>query len=496
MKRRICLLISLVMLCTVFLSACNDRTDNGGKDNSETVSIEDGLYVPDIPERNYDGRTFTFLTCGVNADADSEMVYNQDGNEKIATVVNDAIAERNRLVAERLNVEIKEQYVVDTGRKNSEFANTVRTDVSAGAYEYQVIVPCIYDGATLAASGYLYDLLGIPYLNMSQPWWDQTFNEELTINNKLYFTVGDLGTINKSATAAMMFNKNLIEQYDLDNPYELVKEKKWTMDRAFEMAKSISSDDNNDGKIDYNDSMGWSGQLDDMWGLFYASGEKIGSIGSDGYPILTMYNERSTGVIDKMLELVQDKNHYISANDYFDQAQWPAELTIKPFIEGRCLFFSALVMHTSELKEMEDDFGVLPLPMYNDSQDSYHSLINPWVGNCFAVPVSVNEGELEFIGIVLEALGAESRNHVYEAYYEVALKYQNTRDDDSIDMLDTIFTSRGCDIGIIYAWGGLDVELQNMAYKTPGSFTSTYEAVKGMAESQLKTTVDFYKDLD
>jgi ABC-type glycerol-3-phosphate transport system substrate-binding protein len=500
MKKLICLSLVLVLAATVLLSSCNDApAEESSTDTSESSNFKDGKYVAEIPDNlDFGGRTFTFLTCGVNAEHDSEIVYTEDtGSENLSEKVNEAIKERNRLVEELLNIEIKENYILDPRRKNSEFANMVRTGVEAGFSDYQVVVPCIYDGATLAAGGYLYDLNNdIPHLNMSQPWWDQTFNEELTINNKLYFTVGDIGVINKSSTSALMFNKQLIEQYDLENPYDLVRENKWTMDKAFSMAKTISIDENQDGKITYVDSMGWSGQLDDMWSLFYASGEKIASTGSDGYPELTMYNQRSVNVIDKMLELVQDKNHYFSANDYFNEAQWPTTLTIKPFLEGRCLFFSAGVKATDDLRDMEDDFGVIPKPMYDETQGRYYSLINPWTSTCFAVPKSVDADDMEYVGIVLEALSAESKNLVHPAYYDIALKYQRTRDDDSTEMLDTIFTSRGCDLGIIYAWGGLDIALQELASQNPGTFTSTYQSKADKAENELEQTVNFYKNIE
>lgn len=498
MKKFISLTLCLVFFSTLFLVSCDEEIVGTSTDNTVSITSGDGKHVASIPEKDYGGKVITFLTCGPNAEHESEIIFNtyeDGGDETMAKVVNEAIAERNNEVEALLNVKIEEQYVFDGTRKNGAFANKIRLDAAAGLGDYQVIVPCIYDGATLAAEGLLYDLKkDIDYLDMSQPWWDQTFNEELTINDKLYFTVGDIGIVNKEATAVLFFNKNLITEYSLDNPYELVKDQKWTLDTVTEMAKKISSDDNQDGIINYNDSMGWSGQLDDMWHLFYGAGEKIASIGSDGYPILTMYSERSSNVIDDMLALVQDDEHYISANDYWDDAQWPSTLTIRPFLEGRCLFFSALISSSNNLADMDDDFGIVPVPTYEEGQD-YHSLINPWVGNCFAIPANASVDEdKEFVGIVLEAMGASSKNILQPAFYDVALKYQNIRDDDSIEMLEMIFESRGCDLGIIFAWGKLDLKLQDLAAAAPGTFASTYESVKDTAQSELKATVDFFKE--
>ena len=503
MRKTIILLVMISLLSALTLMGCTDTPsplDESKGDISGSGDNVEGVYTADIPsDLDFEGRAFTFLTCGAQESLPSEVVYNDpDRNtENLTERVNEAVLERNRLIEELLNIEIKEIYIFDAARRNSIFANTVRSGAQAGLSEYEVIVPCIYDGATLAADGYLYDLnRDIPYLNMEQPWWEQTFNEELTINGKLYFTVGDIGTANKAASSAIMFNKRLIEEHELDNPYTLVKEKKWTMDKAFSMAKTISFDDDQDGRITWRDTMGWSGQTDDMKAFFYASGEKIARRGADGYPEIAMYNSRSVDVLDKMLSLVQDKGHYISADDYFHESKWPAELTRKPFLEGRCLFFSGVVKSTDYMRDMEDDFGILPEPLFNDTQDRYYSLINPWTGNCFAVPKSVNLRDLEFVGIVLEALGAESKNILHPAYYDVALKYQRTRDEESIEMLDIIFSTRGCDLGMIYGWGGLDAILKQLISQSPGTFASAYQAKEDMAQTQLEKTIGFFKQND
>jgi hypothetical protein len=221
MKKAICIALGLLMLSTVFLSACDEK--GTGKVTSGSVSTtSNGLNVADVPIQDYGGKTLTFLTCGVNQAYESEIVYNEE-LEKMSTVVNEAIQRRNQVVEERFNVEIKETYVYDLKRKNGEFVKAIRNNAAAGTNDFQVVVPCIYDGATLAASGLLHDLYSVPYLSMSKPWWDQAFNKELTINNKLYFTVGDIGVINKGATAALMFNKQLIKDHNLENPYDLVR---------------------------------------------------------------------------------------------------------------------------------------------------------------------------------------------------------------------------------------------------------------------------------
>ena len=96
-------------------------------------------------------------------------------------------------------------------------------------------------------------------------------------------------------------------------------------------------------------------------------------------------------------------------------------------------------------------------------------------------------------GITLEVMGAVSKNILATAYYDVALQYQKTRDDDTVRMLEIIFNSRGCDLGTIYKWGLLDNLLHELITMPRGSFASQYEAKAAAAQSAMEETINFYK---
>jgi hypothetical protein len=71
--------------------------------------------------------------------------------------------------------------------------------------------------------------------------------------------------------------------------------------------------------------------------------------------------------------------------------------------------------------------------------------------------------DTERIGVIVEALCAESYKKVVPAYYDVALKFKGTRDQESIAMLDMIVNSRIFDFGYVYdAWAGAAFIIQNL----------------------------------
>ena len=97
----------------------------------------------------------------------------------------------------------------------------------------------------------------------------------------------------------------------------------------------------------------------------------------------------------------------------------------------------------SKFRGMETDFGILPFPKNDESQDKYYTrVIDGWI-NC----VPNYASDLERTSIIMEALAVESKNYTVPAYYEVALRTKHARDDESLDMLDIIHATRTVDLG-------------------------------------------------
>lgn len=514
------LLLVLCVLSACLLTACNGEESESGeaeKDNSQTTITSiyqnaDGKYVGSTSGNTYEGQTVTFLTCSVNTTYESEILYNPyaDGKKDkyvdgttvtMPEVLNNNLKLRAEYVESVLGLTIEEMKVHDTNRPGGGMVTAIREGNLSATTDYQIVVPCLYDGASLAVEGQLYNLLGKEFdgLQIEAPWWNQEFNQSMTYGNQLYFTIGDIGIGNKSSTAALyvnldMWDKNGLTEKFGGTPYELVREGKWTVDTVFEAASLISKDEDGSGAIDYKDTFGWGGQLDDMWSIFYASGERIAKADADGYPTLSMFNERSARLMEKLQEFVQNDDYYISANDYFGVVTWPSVLVQEGFTTGRSLFYNGNVGTVIELGVMEQHFGMVPVPKADEDQDTYYSLVNPWTSTCFAIPTCVIGDELTKAIDVLNVMGAESMNTVSPNYKEI-LEYMKIRDDDSVDMLNNyILPNRGCDVGMVYKWGALDTLLHDMASETVGTFASQYEAKKDSAQSALDETVEFFKD--
>lgn len=60
----------------------------------------------------------------------------------------------------------------------------------------------------------------------------------------------------------VVFNKSMMNDLKLDNPYELVSDGTWTVEKLFEMASAARLDMDNDGLIRVGDRAGICGEGD------------------------------------------------------------------------------------------------------------------------------------------------------------------------------------------------------------------------------------------
>ncbi len=525
MKRLLSLLICVILVSSLF-TACSGSEGGESAAVSESskaeVSVEESaeevseseidkiLKNPDIYKgSDYVGRTFTIWTCYYTATHPSEFVYNEGEDEEIISeTVNNAIAERNKKVEDAIGVEIKEIYYKGYDRYGGDGLNLVRDFVSSADPDIDCIDICLYDCGTLAMEDSLYDLYSLENIKMSNPWWEQYFNESVTIANQLYFTIGDVSLNSKGATPVVFYNMDLVEKLGLEDPFQLAIRGEWTVDKALEYSKAYVVDSADPvGKMDYNDEFGWAGQYDDMYAMLYGAGVRILSPGSDGYPTLSLNNETAISIVDKVITLMSDDS-YISGNDYFGVSATPMVLLQEAFQEGRCIFYSGGIDNAS-VWDMEDEFGILPVPKFSNEQEEYYSLINTWTCNALCIGVNLDEDEAEFAAAVLDVMGYYSwsgyPDSVVNNYYVKMLKNQKLATENSEYILDLVFGARGCELGSIFQIGKInksggktvnDMLIELMSSKTIGGFTSKYETYGGTFEADVETLVEKFKSAE
>ena len=511
MKKRIAsLFLALVLLSfCLAVSGCEDAVDansstaESDRNASAEVSQEGRFFGLDIPESlDFGGKKVKVLTTGTAASPTTHQIQpnnNEQYSEETTNAVLTACEECTRLVEQELGITVEEEMVYTWSRYGGDMYKRIQTDAMSYSGDYVFAMPCSIEASMLSIEGMLYDLNDVPHIDLSREWWCHEFNEGVTVDGSTYFAISDIGTVSKQATLFVAFNKKMAEtnkltdKYGYSSLYEMVDKKAWTQDVMFEMAKSVYQDVNANNVRDLGDINGLAGQDGAVYNFLTAAGEQIISI-EDGFPKLTVYNERAINVISNAQEYLQDpQGGFISANDYFDMSQVPVRDAIVPeFKADRLLFFMDAIMNLDLIRDMESDFGVLPVPMYDEHQDGYSSQIGCWSTNCIVVPTFVQGEELEIAGYFIEALSAVSHKKLNPVYYEQTLQYQISRDDDSMRMLDIIFNTRTCELAEIYHLGIYDT-VCGMLKKPVGTFASEYDAIDDKTNDAIEEIVASYK---
>lgn len=470
MVKKIILSVSIVcmLVISIVITSCSDNADGKSTHVTTNNEISDDttadlelIESPDIPDNaNFDGHEFVILLTG-------NWTFNDfEATEINGDLINDEIFMRNSTIEEKYNIKIKplNEVVEGTTNGNGPGFTKINQSVAAGDYAYDAALIGAYDVSKLAYNGLLSDLNSFPYIDLTKSWWDQKANEDLSIKGIMYYTTGDISMLDNDCTYCVLFNKEMIEDFSMDSPYELVKNNKWTIDKFIEMGKQVSADINGDGKHDQNDLYGLLIWQDSMLGMISAAGEKVATVTDDGIE-LTLNTDRVFTMLEKYMTLAFDKTLTFSMYHLGDHAT-------NMFSNNQILLYTRYLKAASWFRDMETDFGILPYPKFDEHQDRFNTNIHAYGTSFLCVPSLVMN--VERTGVIIEALAYESQKTITPAYYEKTMTGKYFRDEESADMLDILLSTRVFDVGLYYQVGGYNEQLMNLLRNYNTDFASMF----------------------
>ena len=504
LKKILSLLISVFLIAsTAMFTSCGDSNANDRSENNvvsdETEVIQDiddetepesEKIVPSLPERTFDGYEFTFLLKGENHNEWASFDIASEG--ETGEIINDAIFRRNLYVEEKYDIKIN-------WNLNSDPNGTYRRSFNAGDAIYDVFMPDLPSASRIAAEGMFYDMTNMPHTDLSAIWWDQQAVKELSVGGRLYYCTSDLSFTAIDTIWIMMFNKPLIQEHGLEDPYAIVKRGEWTFDKLEEMIKDVSRDLDNDGNINEFDLVGFVTPSDRyVRAMILAGGESFTEKTADDYFNFKNPNPKFLEIYDRTMQLMHSNPDVLDINNIRDQGS--SYLTNKYFLaktmfeENRILFFSEVMQNIIRLRQMDTDFGIIPLPKYTKEQTFTPHYV--FVDTTTVTAIPANAPDIERTSIIIEALTAESTYTVIPAYYEVSLKTKLARDDQSGEMIDLIRASRTYDLASIYDFGGIYGTVSNAIIQNRMSYQTAIERIEGRMADGIERIISQYKELE
>ena len=143
-----------------------------------------------------------------------------------------------------------------------------------------------------------------------------------------------------------------------------------------------------------------------------------------------------------------------------------------------------------ELRDMESDFGLLPPPKLDEQQESYMVYNSPSWTTYTAVPKTIKDENLNFIGDVMNALGYYGHEHIYTALIDTAITYKSLRDEGNREMMELIYANRIFDLADIYDFGGISSMMNSFISGNSTNFTSMYKSYSKIIEKQIRATAN------
>jgi len=406
----------------------------GGASSDALIAVEEDYdWSAGVKKNDYGGYEFTILN-GCTASWYSYTLVTTE--ETTGEPVNDAIYERTQRANEFLNINVVENNVSDS-------TADLKKAVKAGSGDFDVALCTLMNAYGIAMEGNIYDLNTLSSdLDLSNVWWDQNSVHDLDIGGRLYFVTSDFDTTRFDSIRSLYFNKQMIEDLSMENPYDLVDGNHWTLDKFISMCAAAELDRDGDGVMTDTDRYGYVtyGELAvDM----LIAGTGIHYIAKDpdtGHLINGTEGEKLIDVYGKIYDLLWTDNRIFDCRQsrYSKYDRGLGDRIQEPvFTENSALFYSECMAWTRVLREMEADFGVVPPPKFDEDQDRYYSIIlNPFMQ---MIPITEKGEDVARTCNILDVLASASHDTVVDAYVNVTLTGKVARDPDSVRMLHLVF---------------------------------------------------------
>ena len=492
MKRFLSILLALAML--IPLAACAGGAEDSPKDtgaNNTPVTKKPNAIeyeADDLPKLDFEG-TKVVVLMGKNSLLEADFSV----DELTSDPINDSIYNREISVEERLGVEIETIYPDD-------FSQEVNKQMNAQEDSYQILGNITFRFSDLVFTETLTDLYEVEHINFDKPWWSQNFINAAETDGSLMIATGAITSSLLRSLYAVYYNKNLALDYvdsipELSDLYGLVNSGKWTFDKFISLGDGLYRDLNGNSREDLEDFYGIGLKANiEIDSIFSAFDITVLSRTDDGWFEFNENGEKLISALEMFYDaLYNTKGCFSDNNDESDN--WISEEKYNEMFAGGTLLFNVSRLYSAEtlsLRNMSDEYGVLPFPKYNEAQKEYYSHAHDQYIS-FGIPTTNPNPDIA--GAVLEALASYSYRETEPTYLDMVLKGRYMSDAQSRKMIDIVVDGFKIDSAWVYISTLSDsftCGVRDMLIEGTTNYASFYESAKRTVSRKLKTFHSVY----
>jgi len=361
----------------------------------------------------------------------------------------------------------------------------------AGTDDYDAVSGNAWWASSLALQGMMTNLQDAPYLELDAEWWPTEFLEGYSYKGNQYWLTGSMELAWIYEKMCIFYNEQLWSTLYDEDIYAVVDNGGFTFDFINRICNEVYQDLNGNSKVDEEDRLGYVIKSDSNVGSYAAgAGVIFAPFDSEGVPYLKFIEDSTR------LESFWEKFVQISTNKNVLNIKWAGSdttiINLGIFREGNLMFVQGYLSHTTDqLRDMEDDYGILPMPKLDEEQENYLQIVSDRMA-LFGVPVTVSDQGLDAVCAVFEAAAAEGYGTVIPTYYADALKNKYIRSEKSIEIIDMLSKNPVCDFGLQYYNLGIADFLKGLSNKSV--LASQLEKQKKTFEAKLADMLSALED--
>lgn len=459
--RTLAFILAALMLALCFVSCA----DNGTGSSATTPAVvdpvssapagtsapetEDANYVCDLPDVKFTGSTVNMMVDAYRYSADEFFSDGYDGG-----MVSSAVYSRNLWIEDKLGIKLNIMRATSTSDK--EVAEAVKKSVGSALREIDIATIPGYRSTTYL-KGNFRNLTDVPNLNLDKYYWTQGFNEGMRLGNVQYLASGAYSLSMIRGMYVTLYNKDLLADRKLADPYQMVKDNNWTISSQVELIKDCYSDLDGSTTRDATDFYGFVGgaytTCDPYWVCFNHPFLTVDHA-TDQYT-LHVDNDRFIGIVTAAHDLLfnTDGAFCLSTSSTVPDGSLTTEACAAKFSNGETIMTTieiSLIEQNVVPSGFSGNYGIVPVPKFNEEQEQYYSHTSDRL-TCMVICADVPDDELALMGAVMELFASKSYQTVFPSYYENALSVRYLQNVESKYMLDLIYEQLRIEPAFLYA---------------------------------------------
>lgn len=469
--------LPLLAAALLLLSACAHETEDGQMTqlaDTETSAPETEAPLYTLPEADFGGEACNFYV--------SEFYAKSFAFEEIGEKLNDAQYRMVKKAEDALNVTVTETEI-DLWQQ----LDSVRQLVMAGDTEYDVISMHERFAPSAAMEGLVMDISDIDSIALGEPWWGGKVLDTLALGDRLFFGIGAFNLATYQRTACLLMNTTLAASVNIEIPYDDVFAGTWTWDDVLLSHSTVTQDLNGDGVFTMEDRYNLAVGDNRIAANINYIGMGANILTNNGTTLaLTMFDdERLVNAFEMTKALLYSGNNnvkqFLTVDNYSMRDN---------FIAGNSLYYQIYFMRVNELRDMKDDYAILPIPKYSDEQDSYYCRTDDSIFQM----IPTTQEDPDMVGTVLDSLACIGYYDLLPVYVDTVVKEKLARDDQSKRSLDICFETMTLDLANTYLYSlvGSDVIHEKLIGSSSFSIVSFLESKSKQMERAIRDNMKAY----